>query len=1109
MPKWRGAKSLVLYVYKNGSIVYTETITGLTSSWQSKSIDFGGTEDFVSNATTTYDFEIIGFNPLDGCSVWEIDNIKLNGCCGSSVSKPVINVSSAQICKGESVTLSAENCTGGNILWSTGATSSTITVTPQTTISYTVTCSLGACSTQESVSVTVDPNCINNICLTCDPKTVVEWTLDQCLALTEAYNYSEFTPTYPNSANFVSTVASNVFRDNPSSNFHSCTVGKSGRAMCISAGTGSSADWSKAVKFSVKLKPSQVGDLSKLIFRQKADDVLRYAPEPSSSGGTANNNYPTKYAVRVYKGSSLVFESLNNSTNPKNWTDETIDFSNDPDFKFSTETTFKFELVAYHPVGNGYQNSVWDLDNIKVIACNKSEEISVTATYSSPECTGSNVTLSATSSTSGLTYSWSGPVGFGTVQVATATTQIPGVYTVTATVSNGCTATATTEVVVSNCGSIGSTVWIDINNNGIIDAGEEGIANVTVSLFDDSNNLITTDITDGNGNYFFDGLAPGQYQVKILGANLPADYQFVSEVTINTEEVDGNNNGSQVDGGADIISQIVVLEPNGEPFGADELLGNADNQIGGAQDDAKDKYGDMTVDFGLIANPKIDITKKVVSVTPTGNNQYTVKYEIDVINSGVAKGSYSLSDTPGFDDDIIINSASFTSNVPSIPGGNLTGTGPWNLASNVNLAGGTTHTYEITTTLTINLVDAVGDNTYTKCGESSITPKSGEGLYNEAEITLKNNVKKKAIACDDIPYIVHEKTLSETVDLGNNLHQVTYQIVVKNIGGIAGTYSLQDDASFEDDIEIIDGSYNSVEIGVYAFSGDPGVLDIVSDYSINPGETDTYFVSYKVKIDLSEGSSGDNEYKACGTTIGTTEFTAGEGLFNESILKDSEGIVIAKDTACGDLPSITHTKTLSLTNPLGDNKYEITYDIVVTNNGGIDGTYGLKDDPSFDDDIEILDVTYSTTSGVPTVSLNPSDNVWNLASNVSLAAGASHTYSIKVTTEIDLSSGSSGDNVYNACGSKTGGTEFEVGEGLFNESLLTDLNGATIERDTACGDLPYIVHAKVVSNRTQIDRDEYTIEYRIDVENIDGVPGIYGLNDQPGFDDDIEVTSVS
>ncbi len=62
--------------------------------------------------------------------------------------------------------------------------------------------------------------------------------------------------------------------------------------------------------------------------------------------------------------------------------------------------------------------------------------------------------------------------------------------------------------------SISGRVWLDANNNGVVDAGEEGIANITVRLSgtDVTGKPVTAEVqTDAEGRYSFDKLAPGTY----------------------------------------------------------------------------------------------------------------------------------------------------------------------------------------------------------------------------------------------------------------------------------------------------------------------------------------------------------------------------------------------------------------------------------------------------------------------------------------------------------------------------------------------------------------------------------------------------------------------
>ncbi len=57
-------------------------------------------------------------------------------------------------------------------------------------------------------------------------------------------------------------------------------------------------------------------------------------------------------------------------------------------------------------------------------------------------------------------------------------------------------------------------VWFDRNNDGVIGAGENGIAGVTIQLFDANDNLISETVTDAQGEYGFENLVAGEYSVR-------------------------------------------------------------------------------------------------------------------------------------------------------------------------------------------------------------------------------------------------------------------------------------------------------------------------------------------------------------------------------------------------------------------------------------------------------------------------------------------------------------------------------------------------------------------------------------------------------------------
>jgi protocatechuate 3,4-dioxygenase beta subunit len=67
--------------------------------------------------------------------------------------------------------------------------------------------------------------------------------------------------------------------------------------------------------------------------------------------------------------------------------------------------------------------------------------------------------------------------------------------------------------------SIGNYVWEDLNGNGLQDAGEPGVRGVTVQLSGTTGAGVTVSrsaITDDNGFYRFDDLAPGTYTVTVV-----------------------------------------------------------------------------------------------------------------------------------------------------------------------------------------------------------------------------------------------------------------------------------------------------------------------------------------------------------------------------------------------------------------------------------------------------------------------------------------------------------------------------------------------------------------------------------------------------------------
>ncbi|MEM7535330.1 MAG: SdrD B-like domain-containing protein [Chloroflexota bacterium] len=119
------------------------------------------------------------------------------------------------------------------------------------------------------------------------------------------------------------------------------------------------------------------------------------------------------------------------------------------------------------------------------------------------------------------------------------------------------------EVIVPSCDvatpvEVGNRVWSDYNGNGIQDAGEPGIAGVTVQLLDGSDAVIATAVTDLSGEYYFSsqqgtdsssakyGLAiefdtTGVYKIQIPNATGGSQQSPILDYTMSTPNQGSND----------------------------------------------------------------------------------------------------------------------------------------------------------------------------------------------------------------------------------------------------------------------------------------------------------------------------------------------------------------------------------------------------------------------------------------------------------------------------------------------------------------------------------------------------------------------------------------
>lgn len=142
--------------------------------------------------------------------------------------------------------------------------------------------------------------------------------------------------------------------------------------------------------------------------------------------------------------------------------------------------------------------------------------------------------------------------------------------------------------------SIGDLVWNDVNGDGS-SAGEVGIANVSVILYDNSNNVLARTTTDANGLYSFDNLVDGQYKVVIQN---PVGYSVVSNVNGGT----GNDSGVFALTSGQVKTDVDFgLQGNGSGCdgAANAASGNTRN---GAIENATGNADGLTTEIGHISD---------------------------------------------------------------------------------------------------------------------------------------------------------------------------------------------------------------------------------------------------------------------------------------------------------------------------------------------------------------------------------------------------------------------------------------------------------------------------------------------------------------------------
>ena len=162
------------------------------------------------------------------------------------------------------------------------------------------------------------------------------------------------------------------------------------------------------------------------------------------------------------------------------------------------------------------------------------------------------------------------------------------------------------------------TIWIDENKDGIKDASEQTVSDVTVLLLDNSTGNIALDVygnvcttqTDKNGAYMFNSVVKGTYSVIFL-----YDSSNYSPTEYRKNGVDESQN-------SDAIDKTVIYDGKTQIAAITEEIVVSDTN----------RYN---IDLGIVEDPKFDLRlDKVVGTITINNTKKTTEHQY---NSKLAK----------------------------------------------------------------------------------------------------------------------------------------------------------------------------------------------------------------------------------------------------------------------------------------------------------------------------------------------------------------------------------------------------------------------------------------------------------------------------------------
>ncbi|HMO52706.1 MAG TPA: C25 family cysteine peptidase [Kiritimatiellia bacterium] len=442
---------------------------------------------------------------------------------------------------------------------------------------------------------------------------------------------------------------------------------------------------------------------------------------------------------------------------------------------------------------------------------------------------------------------------------------------------------------------------------------------------------------------------------------------------------------------------------------------------------------------------------------PDQDGNFSAIYTITVRNVGGTTGTYDLMDNPLPDVNVTVNGAQVTGQITN----SFVGPGAYGIVNGMMIGAGDTHVYTITVSLTLGSAILNGLENVTACEEGETGFVANYGLFNRATLTYGTN--ETTIIDEDCgeipPFLLLDKTfVSASEPDQNGEFTASYTIVVRNVGGTAGVYDLDDTPAPDTNI-VVNGISVSGHIVTNLSGAGPFVL--AAGESIDAGDNH----SYTLVVSLTLNADVLNGLVSVGACVRDQEgYLANNGLFNEVTLVYGTNDLTLIDEDCGEIPPfLVIDKTFVETSDVdGLGNFVATYILEVANVGGVATFYNLDDEPLFDTNITVIGASVSGHVTDAFVGAGP----YNLASLEAIGAGIWHVYTIRVDAVLSPAV-MAGSVFVTECGAGQQGNQ--AGEGLFNEITVVYGSSETTLSTNDCGTIPPIPRYSLVKTRVSPD----------------------------------------